>query len=146
MQVAYAVVGEQVRGSVETGRWYDIRVEVRGRTVRGFLDGQLVQDRTLPRIDKVLAVAGRDDQTGDIIVKAVNSAPEAAAMNISMNGARVAGGTVTVLTGPDPLSENSFDAPALIVPKTSPLTATPSAIAHTFPPYSLTILRLKAAR
>ncbi len=28
-----------VRGGIETGRWYDLRLEVRGRTVRGYLDG-----------------------------------------------------------------------------------------------------------
>ena len=77
---------EQVRGAIETGRWYDIQIEVRDRTVRGYLDGQLVQEQTLPRIDKVLAIGGRDDKTGDIIVKVVNSAPEAAAMTIEFNG------------------------------------------------------------
>ena len=83
---ADAVVGEQVRGTIEAGRWYDIKIEVRDRTVRGYLDGQLVQEQTLPRIDKVLAISGRDDKTGDIIVKVVNSAPEAAAMTIEIDG------------------------------------------------------------
>ncbi|MDQ3488190.1 MAG: hypothetical protein M3468_10715 [Acidobacteriota bacterium] len=32
-----------------------------------------MQEQTLPRIDKVLAISGRDDKTGDIIVKVVNS-------------------------------------------------------------------------
>jgi alpha-L-arabinofuranosidase len=144
IQVADAVVGESVRGLVEPGRWYDIRVEVRDRTVRGYLDGQLVQECTLPRIDKVLAIAGRDDKTGDIIVKAVNSAPEAATMNISVNGARFSGGTVTILTASDPLSENSFDEPTKIVPKTSSVTANGNSITHTFPAYSLSILRLSS--
>ena len=32
-----------VAGSIEPGRWYDIRVEVRGATVKAYLDGKLVQ-------------------------------------------------------------------------------------------------------
>ena len=62
VQVADAVVGEQTPGTIETGRWYDLKIEVRDRTVRGYLDGALVQERTLPRIDAVLAISGRDDR------------------------------------------------------------------------------------
>jgi len=39
----------QMEGEVEQDRWYDIRVEVEGLTIRGFLDGKLVQ--TGKRID-----------------------------------------------------------------------------------------------
>jgi BNR repeat-containing family member/Domain of Unknown Function (DUF1080) len=35
-----------VPGKIETGRWYDIRVEVRGPTVKCYLDGKLVQQAT----------------------------------------------------------------------------------------------------
>ena len=143
VQAADAVVGEQTRGSIESGRWYDIRVEVRDRTVRGYLDGQLVQERTLPRIDKVLAIAGRDEKNGDVIIKVVNSAPESAPMTVNVNGMpRMTGGTVTVLTSNDPLDENTFEQPTKVVPKTSPLTAGGNSIVYTFAPYSLTILRI----
>lgn len=144
VQAADAVVGEQVRGTIETGRWYDIRVEVRDRTVRGYLDGQLVMERTLPRIDKVLAIAGRDDETGEIIVKVVNSAPEPAAMTLSIagGGSRLAG-TITVLSSDDPLDENTFEAPGKVVPKTMTIPVRSNPLAHTFPPYSLSVVRLK---
>jgi len=33
----------QVPGSIETGRWYDVRIELEGNTVRAYLDGRLVQ-------------------------------------------------------------------------------------------------------
>ncbi len=144
VQAADAVVGRQVPGVIETGRWYDIRIEVRDRTVRGYLDGQLVQEQTLPRIDRVLAIGGRDDKTGDIIVKVVNGAPEPASMTVNVTGVKALGaGTITVLTSDDPLAENTFEQPTRIVPKTSPLTARGSAIDHTFAPNSLSILRFK---
>ena len=132
-----------MRGTVETGRWYDIRIEVRDRTVRGYLDGQLVQEQTLPRIDKVLAIGGRDAKTGDIIVKVVNSAPEPAAMTIRlMDDLPVGAGTVTVLTSPGPLDENTFEAPTKVVPRRAAVAARSAVVPYTFEPYSLTILRL----
>jgi alpha-L-arabinofuranosidase len=144
VQAADAVVGEQVDGTIETGRWYDIKVEVKGRTVRGHLDGQLVQERTLPRIDKVLAISGRETTTGDIILKVVNSAPEAAPMTITVSGAPKLGtqATLTVLTAGNPLDENTFEDPMKVSPKTSRLAVAGPAIAHTFAPHSLTILRI----
>ncbi len=75
------------RHSVETGRWYDVRVEVRGRSVRGYLDGVLINEATFPRVDTVLAIAGRDDRTGDMILKVVNTSGESAAMTVRVNGA-----------------------------------------------------------
>lgn len=141
VQAADAVVGESVRGTIETGRWYDIRIEVRDRTVRGYLDGEIVMERTLPRIDTVLAIAGRDE-TGDIVVKVVNSAPEAAAMTLTLNGVKsLASATATVLTSDDPLDENTFEEPTKIVPKTSTVPVRGTSMSYTFPAYSLTIVR-----
>ena len=144
VQAADAVVGEQTPGTIETGRWYDLRIEVRGRSVRGYLDGQLVQQQTLPRIDKVLAISGRDDKTGDIIVKVVNSAPEPAFMTVEITGGPTPrSATATVLRSDDPLDENTFEAPTKIVPGSSAADLRGRSISHTFEPYSLTILRLR---
>jgi alpha-N-arabinofuranosidase len=145
VQAADAVVGASMRGSIETGRWYDIRIEVRERTLRGYLDGEFVMERTLPRVDRVLAIAGRDDNTGDVIVKVVNSAPEPAAVTLNITGMRsLASGTATVLTSDDPLDENTFEEPKKIVPKTTAISLRGGSLAHTFPPYSLSVLRLKS--
>ena len=195
VQAGDAVVGEFVNGSVETGRWYDIRIEVRDRTVRGFLDGALVMERTLPRIDRVLAIAGKDERTGDIVLKVVNSAPEAAPMSLALTGlaagarqgtatvltsskpedentfdeptkivpkvvnsapeaapmslalaglpAGARQGTAIVLTSAKPEDENTFDEPTKIVPKTTPLSFSGPTFTHTFPAYSLTVIRVK---
>jgi len=144
VQAGDSVVAEQVRGTIETGRWYDIRIEVRDRTMRGFLDGQLVQERTLPRVDKVLAISGRDDKTGDIIVKVVNSAPEPASITLNVTGApQLASASLTVLASDNPLDENTFEQPTKVISVSSVLNVQGSSIAHTFAPYSLSILRLK---
>jgi alpha-L-arabinofuranosidase len=146
VQADQAVVGEFVDGSVEEGRWYDVRLEVRDRTVQCFLDGALVMERTLPRVDRVLAVSGRDERTGEIVLKVVNTAPDPARMTIAIKGASWLGslGLVTVLTSVKPEDENSFEAPQKIEPKTSSVAIKDFAGAHTFPAYSLTIIRIPA--
>ena len=143
VQVADAVVSEPTPGAIETDRWYDIKIEVNGRTVRGFLDGKLVQERTLPRIDRVLAISGRDERTGDIIVKVVNATAEPQQMTLQLNGVPKLGGraTATVLTSDNPLDENTFEQPTKIVPRRSPLKVS-ATTTHTFPANSLTILRI----
>jgi alpha-L-arabinofuranosidase len=139
IQAADGIVGPIARGTVESNRWYDLKVEVRDRSLRCYLDGVLTNELTLPRIDTVLAISGRDEKTGDIIVKVVNTAPEAATMQLRGAGDLVAGETITTLTSSNPTDENSFEEPNKIVPVVKPLTT----MTPTLPAYSLSILRLK---
>jgi alpha-L-arabinofuranosidase len=142
VQVADAVVGEFVEGSVEANRWYDLKIEVRDRTVRGYIDGKLTIDRTLPRIDTVLAIAGKDEQTGDMILKVVNSAPDPAPMTIQVDGAQIGqGAQVIVLTSVNPTDENTFDQPTKIAPRSETLRVAGPHFVHSFPAHSLTIVR-----
>ena len=133
-----------VQGGVETGRWYDLRVEVRDRTVRGYLDGKLLNEATFPRIDTVLAIAGRDDRTGEVVLKVVNTSAQASSMAIEIVGARPpAEGQITVLTSANPTDENSFDQPAKIAPVTTKLSGLGRTFTHVFAPYSLSVIRLR---
>lgn len=139
-------VVRQTRGSVETGRWYDLRVETKGRGVKAYLDGKLLFDETLPRIDAVLAVAGRDERSGDLIVKLLNPGAAPARLDLVVKGVRLSGrGTLTQLASDDASAENSFTAPTRITPVVYPLTGPSDGLSRTLPPYSLSILRLKAS-
>lgn len=40
------ILSGRIPGSIETDRWYDIRVEVKGNNVKAYLDGKLVQEAT----------------------------------------------------------------------------------------------------
>ena len=134
---------KQVRGRVETGKWYDVRVETKGRRVTAYLDEKVIFDETLPRIDSVLASAGRDDKTGDIIVKVVNSGPAPADIKLALNGATAKGGTLSELYSESPTAENSYADPTKIAPKVSAISVNGSVVERRFPPYSISILRLK---
>ncbi len=54
------LVGQDVPGSIETGRWYDIRIETSGKTIKCYLDGKLIHDVTPPVLKSLYASASRD--------------------------------------------------------------------------------------
>lgn len=137
-----AGVIRQVRGRVETGRWYDVRVETRGRNVKAFLDGKLIFDESLPRIDTVLAISGRDEKTSEIVVKLLNTGSAPADIDLDLRGAQASGGRVTTLGSDDDKVENSFTSPRRIAPVTSFVQGAVALHPH-LSPHSLTILRLK---
>jgi alpha-L-arabinofuranosidase len=144
-------LGEQidkgVPGRIETGRWYDIRIEVAGARIRCYLDGKLIHD-VRRGVKSLYAVTSRAERTGDIIVKVVNVAHEARSTQIELRG--LAGGvqsaTATVLTSAKPEDENSLDEPTKVVPVSSPVPDAAASFRYTFPGNSVTVLRVKTAK
>ena len=139
------ILGAPVFGGVEAGRWYDARVEVRGRTLRCYLDGKLMNEVTAPRVDTVLAIAGRDEKTGEIIIKTLNTGSEAASMSFEIAGAeRISShGDLIRLTSRSPQDENSFEEPRKIVPTVIDQKDLGPRFAAELPPWSLSIFRAK---
>jgi alpha-L-arabinofuranosidase len=134
-------------GRIETGRWYDIRVEVSGKRVKCFLDGQLVHDVDYENdspIKALYASASHDDKTGDVILKVVNVSAESMDAAIHLKGADqlARNGQAIVLSSDNPTDENSLDAPEKVSPKRQTLSLTGPDFQHVFPGNSLTILRI----
>ncbi len=140
------MVGSQVSGSVETGRWYDLRVEVSPTHIRCLLDGKVVHDEEVAGASLMAAVAGRKD--GDLLLKVVNASGEAQKTEVRLDGgAKVAqDGTAVVLADADDAVENSLDEPLKIVPREQAVKVAGNRFGYEFPPYSLTILRLKTGK
>jgi alpha-L-arabinofuranosidase len=38
------ITSESMNAAIETGSWYDIKIEIRGNNVKGYLDGKLIQE------------------------------------------------------------------------------------------------------
>ena len=136
------VVGDRVPGNIETGRWYDVRIEREGNVTRGYLDGKLVQTLVEEGTADLAAVAGIDEKAGELVVKVVNGSDDARTATLDLSGGKVgAGGKVIVLTGPSLTAENSFDAPTAIAPVETALNVVPG-MNYTFAPRSVTVLRI----
>ena len=135
----------QVPGSIETGKWYDIRVETKGQNVKLYLDGKLVQDHTFrSTLPSLHASAVTDKATGDIIVKVANMSPDAVTAQLKLAGKAAEGGTVKVITlaGDSPDDANSFDKPTAVAPRDSTAKIAGGLLEHSYPGMSLTVLRI----
>lgn len=134
----------RINGSVETGRWYDVKVITSGRRVQCFLDGKQLFDETLPRVDTLLSIAGYDKATGEIIVKVLNAANSPRTISLEVANAKLTGtGTWTTLGSPDVNAENDYSAPKRIYPSTRALGKEFKTDAVTLPANSINIFRLK---
>jgi alpha-L-arabinofuranosidase len=138
-------VGQRVSGQIETNRWYDIKVELGGNRIRCTLDGVLIHDETAPSTERFYATAGRDESSGELVIKAINIASEAitATLNLRSVDHIKPDAAVTVLTSERLSDNNSLDEPNRVVPQERHINTAGSEFTHEFPAYSLTVLRLK---
>lgn len=128
---------------IETGRWYKIRLEVGYDKVDCYLDDVLLLSYTEPK--KLIGIAGRDKETGDLIVKMVNGNDDAIETEIELEGTGEALGTYKAYTiaSDETTAENSFADPKKYVPAvTTGKTSGAKKLAHSFPKYSITVLRI----
>jgi alpha-L-arabinofuranosidase len=135
---------EHVEGKIETGRWYDIKIECLGTHVRCYLDGKLIHDVSREPLPSLYASASRMKKTGELILKVVNGNTQPLATDINLKGlSKVKTATAIVLTSASAEDENTLDEPTKVVPKTEMLNITGPTFRHTFPGNSVTVLRLK---
>ncbi len=142
-------LGKSANFTVETGRWYDLRLEVTGRHVKCFADDKLINeadDRPERVPTPLFASATYAKAAGDVIVKVVNVGSDDVDATVNLNGAgsvKADGGKAIVLTG-QPSDENTISEPTKVAPKSEPLTGAAASFHRTFPPHSFTLLRVPA--
>lgn len=137
----------QVPGRIESDRWYDVKIELKGSSVRCSLDGQLVQtaDVLLARNGGMFASAARDEKSGEIILKVANVNPTASTVNIALDGLRRANPEAKAFVISGGLKDvNDFEAPTKISPRETSVRVSGAKFRHEFAPNSFTVLRLKA--
>ncbi len=133
-------------GSIETGKWYDLKVEVKGEAVSCYLNGQLVHHIERPPVKRLFASASRDQKTGDVIVKVVNGSAAILTAQVDLKGIKNPATTAkaTVLTSEKGADENTLENPTKVSPTTATLDLTGGTLTHDFPGNSLTVLRIGA--
>jgi alpha-L-arabinofuranosidase len=136
-------------GSIESGRWYDVKIEVAGLKVKCYLDGKLLQSAELPStaLPGLFASASRVKSSGELILKVINSRSSAADTKVRISGAKGVAPNIesVVLTG-DPDEVNSVEQPDKVAPASQNLLVEGSEFFHAFPAHSLTILKVKEER
>ncbi len=141
-------LGRPMNFRVQTDRWYDLRLEVHGRTMRGYIDDKLVTqsaDPTAPATPPVFATATYMTPTHEVVVKVVNMGRDPVAATLNLRGASVsANGKAIVLAG-NPKDVNTVQEPTKVAPKEEPLTNAAGMFEREFPAHSLTLLRIGAS-
>jgi alpha-L-arabinofuranosidase len=132
---------------VETDHWYDIKLAVSGKNIKCWLDGQLIHDVDTSAggaYKSLYATSATDAQTGDVIVKVVNTAADPLEMELNIAGAKLTGkGSATILTSKAQTDENSLTEPTKVSPKTESVNYNGATLKRSFPGNSLTVLRLQ---
>lgn len=132
-----------VVGKIETNRWYDIRVEVRGSEYSCYLDNQLIHHLHRPARPKVYAVAGLDRKAGELILHAANPSNDPQPVTIKLSGLKnTQQARGEVLTSSQADNRNTLDAPQQVAPKAITVPVSGGVIQHTLPPWSHTVLRV----
>lgn len=137
-------------GGIEVGRWYDIRIDLRGKNVKCYLDGRLIHDLQDPRksAKELFASTTRDAASGDIIVKIVNSSATPTDTEIVLNGVAQLDGKakLLVLSSTSPKDENTLDEPTKVATKTEWLPLVGPRLTRAFPGNSVTVLRIPTTK
>ena len=137
-----------IDAKIESDRWYNIRVEVRDKQVRCFLDNKLVQETTdegFKDLPDVATSVVRDSRTGDVILKVVNLTATPSVVHTNLTGAELTSkeAVKTVLTG-NPLATNEVGKSERTLPQSSLINVAPT-FDYEAPPHSLTVIRISAA-
>jgi len=133
------------RGRVETGRWYDVTLTVSGDSVKAWLDDDLVFDTVLKQDTStdVFSSATIDDQTGELIVKIVNSRDESTTARLNISNFAVKQAKLIRLCANTGYDENTLQQPTNISPTEHELSPDNNNIEVDLPAYSLNIIRIK---
>lgn len=144
------LVTESMDSHVEPGRWYDVKIEINGTSVKAYLDGKLTQQVSADnlKVKGIITSASKDDRTGDIILKVVNVTSQNIKTQIDLKGtASLSGsGKAIVLTSASGLDENTLENPTKVSPKTESVKFSGTKITRSFPANSLTVLRLSTKK
>ena len=142
------VVSHNIPHTIETNRWYDLRIELTPHTATLYTDGELILSHTLQPIPQKFFATGYDEETGEVIIKFVNSADKMQAIDFTLEGVKSIapeGRTITLKSN-NLEDENSMDNPTRIVPVEEVYKKFGKRFTYEFPKYSFTILRVKAEK
>jgi alpha-L-arabinofuranosidase len=140
------VPDSSVNGKIETGKWYDIRVELQGNSIKCYLDGKLLHD--VESVAQQSLYASATSTPENVIVKVVNVTEEPQATDIDLQGVTKVSGplTATVLTSAAGTDENSLDEPTKVAPVSQSVAISGPQFRFTFPPNSVTVLKVNATK
>lgn len=130
--------------SLASGVTYEFKLEVSGRSVTVYINGEKQFEITdkQPVMEELYLTASLDAETGEVIIKAVNLRDESASAEVRIMGKESVSGTVYELSGCELSDMNSFEEPRKVCP-TEREFSDKGEFRYEFPKRSVTVMRLK---
>lgn len=134
-----------VAGHVETGKWYDVEIKVKGDSIYASLDGkEIFATKLKPNMTPgFFASATKDSKTGETILKLANTNIEPTTAKISLDGKRINNVKLIRLTAKDGAEENDINHPTNVYPTTEDIPVNSDTLELEIPASSLNVLRIK---
>ncbi|WP_127495301.1 alpha-L-arabinofuranosidase C-terminal domain-containing protein [Paenibacillus glycanilyticus] len=133
--------------NVEDHKEYDLKLEVSGRRIRAWINGELINETedALPVIEPLYYSASYDRTTGDTIVKVVNVQDNSVNADVVLEDLQKPFLNVDIheMSGHSLDDENTFEAPDRVSPKQSRIRVQGNRFAYDFPKHSITVFRVK---
>lgn len=134
---------------VETGKTYNIKIEVNGSHVKGYIDGELYVDYNFgSEAEANCYTVVSNDENGDIIIKLVNVTENASTVAVKLDNANVQSQAIINQVAGDSLANDNVlgaDESTHLIMEEFTLDGFGSEFNYTMPAYSVTSIRLKAA-
>lgn len=129
--------------SVMTGREYRLCLEVSGREIKTYINGELSNTAydAIPKLKELYYTASRDDSK--TYIKAVNVRDVPVKAEICVEGVKSISAEIISLSDCSLDAENSFDEPKCVFPRVSALETENNIFEYTFPKYSVTVFVIK---
>lgn len=128
---------------INDNEWYDVKVEVSDYEIKAYLNGEFICSYTKPQnYGPVYASSVYDEETGDVIVKVVNTIDSDVNVGINVNGANVENVAKTTVMSGDTSLENSLENKNAIVPVEGEITNAGNSFTYAAPADSLSVIRL----
>ncbi len=127
---------------IETGREYEVKIVYNNGTFTGFLDGEGISQFSVKR--EVYANSVYDSETGDVILKLVNTSAAPKNIPVEISSDMELSGTATeyILTGESLGDKNSADEPENVAPVKAELQDISEIFDYKLPALSVAVLRI----
>lgn len=134
---------DHVMFTVDTGVDYELELKVKGREIDTYVNGEHFNHTVdkQPVIEQLYYSASVDEDTDDVIVKAVNVSDTPTTAVIEIDGIASLDGKATYIKGCALDSKNSFENPTLVSPSEDSISSSGNSIEYTFDKHSITIFR-----
>ena len=138
------VIGRRANQTIDTDRWYDVKIVITPTNVTLFVDGQEMTSVRPAGNTRHFCQTGYDEQTGELIIKVVNGTDQPYRRTFIIDGANTVlpTGKIITLHG-EANDENTFEQPTKLAPQTTLYGKFGKQFDYEFLPMSFTVMRVK---